>query len=515
MNREQIKRRLAQLAELRKAAQKRVEDILNASLGEGRAQTDDEQTQITEARAEVARIDTEVVSLTALDAELRDAEESEHPNGTSTGTGTDEGTTEDRSEAAGQARRRGGGIVRREKRTYEKLDIRTSYLRDLISVRTGRGAVLPEEARQRLDRHAEEVRVDLPAIEARQVALRGGYRGEIRGEGEEPAEITYMREQAEKRDLTRVDGAGGEFVPPLWMVEDFIAMSRASRITADLCNQMPLPPGTDSINIPRVASGTTVAPQTADNAAVSETDATTDSVQANVKTIAGQQDMAMQLLDQSPIAFDQVIFADLAEDHAVKTDVQVIDGSNASGQVRGILQIPSVDTTAYTDGDPTVAELYPKLADSANVVASTRFRPVTAIIMHPRRWYWMLAAVDGSLRPLVTMQSQGPTNALMAANEGNPFAEGGPVGVSPFGPVYIDPNIPTAEGAGTEDVIILTRPQELYLWEGAVRTRVLEEVLSGTLSIRLQLFNYVAFMPHRRPENTSIVSGTGLAAPTF
>lgn len=508
MNREQIKRRLAQLAELRKAAQKRVEEILNASLGEGRAQTEEEQTQITEARAEVARIDTEVESLTALDAELRAAEESEHPSTTD--------TDKERSEEAGQARRRGGAVVRREQRTYEKLDIRTSYLRDLITVKTGRGSIPPEEARKRLDRHAEEVRVDLPAIEARQVAQRGGYRDEVRSDGEsEPAEISYMREAAEKRDLTRVDGAGGEFVPPLWMVEDFIALARASRVTADLCNQMPLPPGTDSINIPRVATGTTVAIQTADNAAVSETDATTDSVQANVKTIAGQQDMAMQLLDQSPIAFDQVIFADLAEDHAVKTDVQVIDGSNASGQVRGILQIPSVDTTAYTDASPTVPELYPKLADSANVIASTRFRPVTAIIMHPRRWYWLLAAVDSANRPLVTMNAQGPQNALMAANDGNPFAEGGPVGMTPFGPVYIDPNIPTDEGGGTEDVIILTRPQELYLWEGAVRTRVLEEVLSGTLSIRLQLFNYVAFMPHRRPESTSIVSGTGLAAPTF
>ena len=87
--------------------------------------------------------------------------------------------------------------------------------------------------------------------------------------------------------------------------------------------------------------------------------------------------------------------------------------------------------------------------------------------------------------------------------------------MTPFGPVYIDPNIPTDQGGGTEDVIILTRPSELYLWESPVRTRVLQEVGSGNLTVRFQLFNYLAFMPDRRPESTSIVSGTGLIAPTF
>jgi HK97 family phage major capsid protein len=502
VNREQIALRLAQLATLRTTNQQTVERILQASFGEGRAQTDDEQAQITEARAEVARIDTEVSQLTTLDAELRDAEESEAPTATE--------TTEERSEQAGEARRRGGATVRREARTYERHDLASSYLLDLARDQLNRGQDIAG-ARERLERHAAEVRVELPAIEARQAALRGGYAQEIRAAGERgPVEIDY-----ERRDLSRTDGAGGEFVPPLWMVEEFINLARASRVVADQCLNMPLPPGTDSINIPQVASGTSTAMQTADNAGVSETDATTDSVQANVKTAAGQQDLALQLLEQSPISFDQVIFADLAEDHAVTVDTQVIDGSNASGQVRGILQIASVDTTAYTDGSPTVPELYPTLADSANVVASTRFRPVTHIFMHPRRWYWLLAAADTAGRPLVTMQSQGPNNALFAANEGNPFAEGGPVGMTPFGPIFIDPNIPTDVGAGTEDVIILTRASELYLWESPVRTRVLTEVLSGNLAVRLQLYNYLAFMPDRRPESTSIVSGTGLIAPTF
>ncbi len=507
LTRAKIKDRLEKLAELRKARQADVEQLLQASFGEGRAQTSEEQTKITEARDEVARIDVEAEQLRTTDADLakREADAAEANPGLD--------VDESRQQAAGDARKRNDLRVGREPRTYERHDMRTSYLRDLAAVQLGHGSVDPSEARQRLDAHSEEVRVDLPAIEARQAAQRGGYAHEIRADGEEgPAEIRYQKEQ---RALDRVDGSGGHFVPPLWMVEDFIGLSRASRVVADRCNGMPLPPGTDSINIPRVATGSSTAAQTADNAAISDTDMTDDSVQANVRTIAGQQDVALQLLDQSPVAFDQIVFADLAEDHAVTTDVQVIDGSNAAGQHRGILAIPSVDTTTYTDASPTVPELYPALADSANEIATNRHRPVTAIFMHPRRWYWMLAASDANSRPLVAMGSQGPQNALFAANEGNPFAEGGPVGMSPFGPIWIDPNIPVDQGGGTEDVIIETRPQELYLWEGPVRMRAMQEVGSATLTVRFQLFNYQAFMPHRRPENTSVIAGTGLIAPTF
>ena len=228
--------------------------------------------------------------------------------------------------------------------------------------------------------------------------------------------------------------------------------------------------------------------------------------------MAGQQDVSLQAIEQSPVMFDEVIFMDLAGDHATRVGVQVIQGSGSSGQVLGFQNIASVDTTAYTDASPTVPELYPKIADSANVIASTRFLPAEAVIMHPRRWYWMLAAVDGSNRPLVLPSTQGPQNALA-------FQEGagaeGRVGMSAFGPIYIDPNIPTDVGGGTEDIIILTRPSDAWLFEGSIRSRALPEVGSGTLTVRLQVYSYIAFIPHRYPSSTSLVSGTGLAAPTF
>jgi hypothetical protein len=82
-------------------------------------------------------------------------------------------------------------------------------------------------------------------------------------------------------------------------------------------------------------------------------------------------------------------------------------------------------------------------------------------------------------------------------------------------PVYIDANILSNDGVGlNQDRLIVAKFDDFYLWEGAIRFRALQEVLSGTLQVRLQMYNYVAFMPDRYPVGASIVVGTGLVSPS-
>lgn len=496
MNIPQLEARNAQLARLKDAAEARNNAVIDLCTAENRSTTDDEAKVIADARAEIRRITDEINTNTTTIADLRAAEDAE-------GRASIAAQDTEREAAAAAVRAAGGTTVKREPLTYERHDQRSSYLKDLIAVETGHGAIDRNEARARLERHAAEMRIEAPKLEAR-MARPVDSIGEGRGE----AAVEY-----ERRDLNRTDTTGGYFVPPIWLQQEYIDLARAGRVTANLCASMMLPGGTDSINIPKISTGTAVAIQTADNASVQETDLADTFVTAAVRTLAGQQDMALQLLEQSPLAFDQIVLRDLAGDHATKLDQQVISGTNSSGQVLGIRSISSVDTTAYTDGSPTVPELYPKLADSWNQINTTRYLPPEVIIMHPRRWAWIMAALDSSNRPFSVFQAQGPQNAPFIAGANN--AEGF-VGTSPFGPIYVDPNIPTNLGAGTnEDVIIFGRPSEYYLWEGAVRTRVLTEVLSGNLTVRVQLYSYLAFMPHRRPESTSLVGGTGCVAPTF
>jgi hypothetical protein len=61
----------------------------------------------------------------------------------------------------------------------------------------------------------------------------------------------------------------------------------------------PLRPGTDSINLPRIATPTATGVQSVDGRVTSMV-LTDDFITAPVRTIAGQQDAALQVLEQSP-----------------------------------------------------------------------------------------------------------------------------------------------------------------------------------------------------------------------
>ena len=425
------------------------------------------------AQARAAAADGETVEAELTDEELRQLEEFSTELAPLDERIRELRVIEERAQAAAEA---AGEIeqpahVRSEPMVYGR-GSGNSFFRDLVHAQPQADAPGAAAARERLQRHRQELDVE-------------------------------MRSPERRANMNRTDGTGGEFVPPLWLMDEYLPLARAGRVAAELCRSLPLPAGTDSINIPRVATGTAVAAQS-DGASVQKTDMTTGSVSASVSTFAGQQVFAMQLLDQSPLDFDEVVFLDLLADHAVKFDTAVITA---------ILAVSGLNAVTYTDASPTVPELYPKLADAALQVSVGRFLPAQAHLMHPRRWAWHVAALDGQNRPLVVPNAQGPSNAF--AGMGDVRAEGA-VGELQGLPVYTDPNVPVNLGGSTnEDRIVTARWDDVYLFEGPIRTRVLFETDADTLSVRLQLWNYAAILPHRYPKAISVVAGTGLATPTL
>jgi len=463
---ERLSRLNAKQEEARKAREALVEKraaIVQVAEDEGREDlTETEDTEFRDLTTKIAELDDEIKGRDERVAELSEEE-----------------TREQASVAAFRRAQIAETRVRvtSEARAYEKGDNRRSYFADLYRAQMNGDA----EARGRLDRHAMEVQTD-PAF-------------------------------AEHRDLNRTDTTGGYFVPPLWLMQDFEALARAGRVTANLVTNMPLPPGTDSINVPKINTGTVTAIQTGDNEAVDETDLADTVVTCGVKTIAGQQDVAVQLLEQSPLSFDQVIFADLTADYATKLNLQVLSGADASGEVEGIRLADGVNTVTYTDTAPTLPELYAKLADGIQKIHTNRFLPPTAIIMHPRRWAWALSAVDTTNRPLIVPAVNGPQNA--AGSFAGVVSEG-LVGSIQGVNVYADPSIPTTLGASTnEDTIIIMRTSDSVLYESGIRTRVFPSVGSGTLTVRLQVYGYLAFTAERQPKSITLVTGSGLTVPTF
>ncbi len=317
----------------------------------------------------------------------------------------------------------------------------------------------------------------------------------------------------ETRALSTTDGAGGDFVPPLYLVQQYVALARPARVTANLVQNLPLPPGTDSINLPRVLTGTAVAEQATQNTAVQNTDATTGQVTAAVATIAGQQVVSVQMIEQSPVNIDDILLKDLLADLAVKIDLYVLNNNVANK--RGLLNVTGINAVTYTSASPTVAGLYSKLADARQQIETGRYLSPTAILMSPRRWAWFLASADTAGRPVVVPTTDGPNNAVGTMNAG-PTARAGEVGSIMGLPVFVDPSIPTNLGAGTnQDPVIVFRPEDSILYESLPKAEAFRESKSDQLSVLLRTYSYIAFTGERYARAISVVNGSGTVAPVF
>lgn len=338
-------------------------------------------------------------------------------------------------------------------------------------------------------------------------------------EGNHEARARLERNNKEVRETRAVDlnttaGSGGEFAPPGWLIDQFVALARPGRVAADRLYHQPLPPGVSSINVPKVSGGSAVAVQAAQGNAVQDTAMTTTSVTSGVTTLGGSQSISLQEFYQSPINVDDMVIQDLAADYAKQLDIQVINGSGSSNQLTGLLNLSGISTVAYTSGTPAVGgsgALYAKMANAVSNVETARFMPADCILMHPRRYNWILASSDSNNRPL--MVPSGPQfNGVGVAGE--PVAQG-PAGYMLGLPVYTDPNIPTNLGAGTnQDPVIVLRSQDSWLYESDFHADVLTQPQGVNLAVVIRVFAFAALL-HRYAGSIAVVNGTGTVAPTF
>jgi HK97 family phage major capsid protein len=371
----------------------------------------------------------------------------------------------------------------RRELTYRP-DVRgRSFFRDAYLAQFG----MDTAARERLDSHGREME------------------DEFRDRG-------IVLHEPETRDVGT--GAFTGLVTPVYLEEQFVELRRAMFPLYEGLSKLPLPATGMTVNIGRLTTGTGVAAQASENAAVQETDADDTLLTINVRTYSGQQDLSRQSIERG-VNVDEVIFRDLSRAYLTRLGDAVYNADGTSGTHLGIRSTAGIISVTYTDATPTVPELWPKLQDAIQQVNAGLFAPANVITMAPRRWGWMNAAVDGSLRPFVT-----PNTAVAV----NPFAVGGAAGYgAPVGsisglPVMTDGNVPLTAGAGTEDVIFILNTSELFFWqEGSdgMPRRFQFEQAAAPQSIRLAVWGYSAFSAGRLPAASAIVIGTGLIAPVF
>lgn len=327
------------------------------------------------------------------------------------------------------------------------------------------------------------------------------------------AQTRLDRHQGEMRAVNRTDGQGGYFVPPVWFLADYQILAATDRVLPELIGSLPLPSGTDSINIPAAATGATVGIQDTDGAAATSTDLTDVKISAPVATISGYIDCALQMIEQSVPFIDEILFSALAADYEAQLSQQLINGSGINGQITGLLNVSGVNAVSFTSGSPTVQLLWPKLADAISRVHKNRRRLAQAALFLSDRWLWISQALGSTGGAPFAELNEDFTAGMRALSTGSPRdLQAGSVF---YVPAFVETGIPTTlGGGGNEDRIVICRPDDLMLFESDFRLQDVQpftDPLSGTLQARIRYRRYVAFAC-LQPKSVSVVSGTGLAS---
>ena len=442
------------VVERRDAVKAEMDAVLEAVASEDRTDLTVEETEKVDALVEEARsLDTKIEKLkTQADADAK--------------------ASEIRSSVASVATPRvGGTTVTRESRTYsERSD--SSFFKDAYNAQFKSDFT----AQDRLARHMRE-------------------------------------EEIERRDVGTAQFEG--LVIPQYLIDLAAPLARAGRPFADFAtNKMTLPPSGMTLNISRMTTGSSTAVQVTQNDAVSETDVDDTLLTVNVRTIAGQQDLSRQAIERGT-GIDVFVAADLIKSWHTTLDAQILNGAGTAGTIKG-LRASGGNAITFTSTAPTVGLLYPKLADAIQQIQTNSFTNPTHFIMHPRRLAFLLAAVDSTNRPLVVPAANGPMNAAGVGTGGSAY---GNSGYQMMGlPIITDANIGTTYGTTTnQDEIYVVNAGESHLWEqpGSPFTLRYDATGAGNLTIKTVVYGYAAYTAERYPLAASIISGTGLSAPTF
>ena len=386
------------------------------------------------------------------------------------------------------------------------------------------------EARSRLRRHRQEMDVELPRRQAlRARAAQAAYEAAFYSTPADRRAMDRMLAagispfEREQRAITRTDGQGGYFAPPLWLLDQYVQYARAASVFASQWHVIDLPSGTSEINVPRLAVGTGTGPQ-ADTAQVTSQDIADSLVSQPVCTVAGHADVSRQWLDQGQgsggFAVDEMIFADLTADLAQNIDGQALLGAGSGAQLLGVWPAGAIaaangiiqaNTNNASGQTWTVASsgnsLHVNAAQLASLARRIRARSDGwEWYWHPWVWSLYTAQTDSQGRPLVNCQCGELPDGVAGYYQNIP--------------VRLDANIPTTfggtqapymgavtageyaafAGSGTGasyTPLLLARPQDLFLFPGEVRLHTLSEVLSGSAQVRFQAFQYLVSMPNR------------------
>ena len=445
---------------------------------EGRNQlTEDEDASVTASMELHTRADGDLVGIRKRIAQLREAREREAAVDASLQERA--GVKDPKTTAAKPAYDR-VARVGSEERTYHRGNDRTGagFIRDVTQQFLYRNL----EAEQRLLHHMQEERV----------------------------------ERAQYLERAAGTGAFAGLTVPQYLTDMYAPAVAALRPFADQCNHHDLPPDGMTVNISRITTATSAALQASENAAVSETNIDDTLLTENVQTAAGQQTLSRQAIDRGT-GVEGIVMDDLFRRYAT-----VLDSTLINQATTGLAPVSSLQT--YTDASPTSPKIYSQIIQGASSVEGTLlgWAQPDLVVMHSRRWYKLLSAVNASW-PMI-YQAGGNNLPVQAtgSTSGQGYAKGIRGQLANGLNVCVDNNVTTAGLAqaitgSTQDHIYVVPSQECHLWEdpqAPVFIRA-EQPAAASLGVLLVLYGYFAYSFRRFTNATIVISGTGTVPPVY
>lgn len=315
------------------------------------------------------------------------------------------------------------------------------------------------------------------------------------------------QQDPEQRDDT--SASFGALVVPQFLTDLAAGQVRAGDPLLSALRHLPLPSEGVTFTVPRgvTQAGSVAFAQTSENAAVSESDPSMVNVERSLVTVAGQVTVTFQTIDRAPSISEPYVARDLLDAVTSKVDDQLINGTGTNGQLLGLRSVVAPTTITWNDPTATQSEFVHFTAQAAASSSIVRLKSPDLVVMHPRRWYWLMSAVGSATSANATLV----TDQVCADYEADSPYVGSMIGL----PVVVDANIPTSVGTN-EDVVLVIRSQDMPVHLGPLTVQVDRQTEAGTLEVNLIGYQYAVWFPDRyRGASTAILTGTGLITPVF
>lgn len=364
-----------------------------------------------------------------------------------------------------------------------------SYFRD--RARAAGPAVHDSGAVERLQRYSQELSVEIRR------RTREGKRAErvIRQAFRQENREAQAREvDRELRAMSSGTGTGGEFVTPVYLMDDWAPALDVEPVIANQANNTTLPDYGLKVYVPTFSSGTTATVVAeGDQINLDSPDPATTYQEATVQTVSTGVTISQQLHDrgQDTVAFDQALQEQISLNLNAQLDSLVLTAINGGAQSTAGL------------GPASAGALWADIAGAREraYAANTRAR-ATHVFTNERVFGWAAKITDSTGRPILEAQHcpgvppWGLTGVRDADRQWSGYT-----GVCLPGGLFwfLDENV--------GDELLVSRPAATIV---ATSDPVFEIVVAGSTTGNLELvarsYRYVVAVP-RIPSANQVVTG--------